>query len=249
MNTPLVNLRLCYGPKSRPASFGELKTPVLPKQTDSYVPVAHDGLVTLVKRELAKANLEVAQESFVLWRNGQRMFGLMQVNHPDLPSPEAAMIVGIRNSYDKSLPAMITSGNQVFVCDNLIFNGEIVLGRKHTKNIFDDLDSLVVGAMEILFKHWKSHLARVESYKGFDLCDSQAHDLIAKAFLAGAIAKTQIADVIEQFHTPNHPEFSDRNLWRLHNAFTEVWKGRLDLLPSYSKILHKEFDAVANFTE
>ena len=248
MTTPLVNLRLCYGPKSRPATFEELSIPQLPAKTDSYVPVAHDGLVTLVKRELAAANLDVVQESFVLWRNGQRMFGLLQVNHPELPSPEAAMVVGIRNSFDKSLPAMITSGNQVFVCDNLIFNGEIVLGRKHTTNIFRDLDGLVKGAMEILFKHWRKHFARVDAYKAFDLGDSQAHDLIAKLFLAGAISKTQVADAIEQWHTPFHPEFRDRNLWSLHNAMTEIYKGRLDLLPANSKILHKEFDGLVNLS-
>lgn len=245
MNPQLVNLHLCYGPRSRPASFEEIGMVPLPKQTSSYVPVAHDKLVTIVKRELAAAKLEIVQELFVLWRNGQRMFGMFQVNHADLPSPEQAMIVAVRNSFDKSLPAMIASGGQVFVCDNLIFNGEVVLGRKHTSNIFRDLDGLVKGAMEILFKHWKKHFARVDAYKAFDLGDTQAHDLIAKLFLAGAIGKTQVADVIEQFHSPNHPEFRDRNLWSLTNSFTEVWKGRLDLLPSYSKILHKEFDAVA----
>jgi hypothetical protein len=245
--TALVNLRLAYGPKSRPATFEELSIPEIPKQTDSYVPVPHNQLVEMVKDELTNANLNVVQESHVLWRNGQRYFGLMQVNHPELHDADSAMIVGVRNSYDKSLPAMITSGNQVFVCDNLAFNGEIVLGRKHTKNIFDDLSNLVKGAMDVLFKHWKIHLSRIQSYKGFDLGDLQAHDLIAKSFLLGAIGKTQIADVIQQWHTPNHMEFNDRNLFRLHSAFTENWKGRLDLLPMNSRLLHSEFDKVAGF--
>lgn len=243
----LVNLRLCYGPKSRPVSFEELSIPSLPAKTDSYVPLGHQNLVSMVKCELEKANLRVMQETFVLWRNGQRMFGLMQVNHPDIVSSESAMIVGIRNSFDKSLPAMITSGNQVFVCDNLAFNGEIVLGRKHTKNIFDDIGALITSAMDVLFAHWNRHFSRVDAYKRTELCDSQAHDIIARMFFAGAIAKTQIADCLEQWHHPNHHEFSDRNLWRLHSAFTEVWKGRLDLLPSNSKILHAEFDKVSGF--
>ncbi len=171
----------------------------------------------------------------------------MQVAHPDLTSPDSAKVVGIRNSFDKSLPAMIASGNQVFVCDNLMFNGEVVLGRKHTKNIFADLAGLVQSSMEVLFKHWARDLARVESYKDFDLCDSQAHDLIVQAYLNGALSKTQVADAIAQWHTPNHPEFKDRNLWALQNAFTEVWKGRLDLLPSYSRKLHNLFDGAAGF--
>lgn len=245
--TALVNLRMAYGPKSRPASFEELSIPKVPEQTDSYVPVPHNQFVEMVKGELAEANLNVVQESHILWRNGQRYFGLMQVNNPQIDSADSAMIVGLRNSYDKSLPAMIASGNQVFVCDNLSFAGEIVLGRKHTKNIFDDLSNLVKGAMGILFKHWKQHFARVDAYKNVELGDLQAHDLIAKSFLLGAISKTQVADVIEQWHKPNHPEFNDRNLFRLHSAFTETWKGRLDLLPSNSRLLHSELDKVAGF--
>ena len=246
--TALVNLRMAYGPKSRPATFEELSIPEIPKQTDSYVPVPHNQLVSMIRGNLEQANLKVVQESHILWRNGQRYFGLMQVNHPDLHSADSAMVVGVRNSYDKSLPAMITSGNQVFVCDNLAFNGEIVLGRKHTKNIFEDLAGLIGSAMDVLFKNWKTHFARINAYKDFDLGDLQAHDLIAKSFLLGAISKTQVADVIEQWHRPNHSEFRDRNLYGLHSAFTETWKGRLDLLPNNSRLIHSEFDKVAGFS-
>ena len=248
MVAPLVNLKIAYGPKSRPATFAELGVPDVPKPTESYMPLPHQQLVSMVRDELEAADLNVVQESHVMWRNGLRYFGLMQVNNPKIDSSESAMIVGIRNSYDKSLPAMITSGNQVFICDNLAFNGEIVLGRKHTKNIFEDLGNLVKSAMDVLFKNWDVHFKRMDAYKSYDLGDMQAHDLIAKAFIDGAIAKTQVADVIDQWHRPNHAEFNDRNLYRLHSAFTESWKGRLDLLPSVSRTLHSSFDKVADFT-
>lgn len=247
MVAPLVNLKIAYGPKSRPATFEELSVPDVPEATNSYVPLPHQQLVSMVRDNLEQANLNVVQESHVMWRNGQRYFGLMQVNNPNLDNPDSAMVVGIRNSYDKSLPAMITSGNQVFICDNLAFNGEIVLGRKHTKNIFEDLADLVKSAMDVLFKNWDVHFKRVDAYKNYDLGDLQAHDLIAKAFLMGAIAKTQVADVIDQWHRPNHSDFNDRNMFRLHSAFTETWKGRLDLLPHNSRTLHQALDKVVDF--
>jgi hypothetical protein len=101
--------------------------------------------------------------------------------------------------------------------------------------------------MGVLFKNWRHHLNRVQAYKQYDLGDLQAHDLIAQSYRLGAIAKTQVAEVIDQWHTPNHNEFKGRNLWNLHNAFTEVWKGRLDLLPVNSRLLHSELDKVSNF--
>lgn len=243
----LAKLQVAYGPKSRPVTFDELGIPEMPPRTASYVPVGHQDLVSRIRARLEQSQLSVLQESYVLWRNGQRMFGLMQVSHPEIEGQDSAMIVGIRNSFDKSLPAMVTSGDQVFVCDNLIFNGEVVLGRKHTKNIFDDLGDLIGGAMDVLFSHWNQHFARVETYKNVDVGNLQAHDIIAKAFLAGAIGKTQVAEVIDLWHKPDYPEFKDRNLWSLHSAFTQVWRGRLDLLPVNSRLLNRLMDGIADF--
>lgn len=242
-----VNLRLAYGPKSHPATIEELSKVEMPEQTRSYVPIRHDNFVEMVRSNLETAGLQVVQESHVLWRNGSRYFGLMQVNHPDLTLPDQAMVVGLRNSTDKSLPACITSGNQVFVCDNLCFSGEIVLGRKHTRFIMDELQGLIQKAMGVLFDHWDVHFQRVNAYRDYGVSNTEIHDLIAQAFLIGAIQKTQIAEVIQQWHNPNHPEFHDRNLWNLHNAFTETWKGRLDLLPMNSRLLHDLLDKQIGF--
>jgi hypothetical protein len=247
MTAQLVNLRLAYGPKSKIASVEDLALAPMPERTDSYVPIRHDEVVNMVKSDMEKAGLNIVQESHVLWRNGLRYFGLMQVNHPELNNADQAMVVGLRSSYDKSLPLTILSGGQIFLCDNLSFNGETVLGRKHTTFILDDLPSLIGKAMQTLFNNWKKHFARIEAYKSYDLGDLEAHDLIVKAYRLGAIAKTQVAEAIDVWHKPPHPEFKDRNLWGFHNALTEIWKGRLDLLPMNSKIVHSELDKVVGF--
>lgn len=247
MNPTKVDLHICHSSQSKEVPFSELSAPVLPAKTDSYMPVAHDDLVKRIQRRLEQAGLVIVHDAHVLWRGGQRYFGLMQVNHPDLCDPDSAMIVGVRNSYDKSLPATIGSGNQVFVCDNLVFNGEVVLGRKHTKNIFEDLEGLIEKAMDVLFLRWRQHRARVAFYKEHEVANVEAHDLIAKSFLSGIISKVQIADAISQWNNPNHPEFKDRNLWNLHNTFTEVMKGRLDTLPRNSRLLHNLLDGVSGF--
>lgn len=247
MSATQTNFGVMHGPKSRPATFGELGIPSLPEKTNTYTPLGHQDLVTRVQSRLQDSGLEISQDSHVMWRNGLRYFGMMQVFHPELKSPDHALVVGLRNSYDKSLPAMLTSGVSCLVCDNMCFNGEIVLGRKHTKNIFDDLNDLISGAIDVLFKHWNIHFSRVESYRNTDISDTEAHDTIANAYRAGAISKTQVADVINQWHSPNYNEFKDRNLFSLHSAFTESWKGRLDILPLNSKLLHVQLDKIAKF--
>jgi hypothetical protein len=54
-----------------------------------------------------------------------------------------------------------------------------------------------------------------------------------------------IADVLDQWEKPAHQEFAPRNLWSLHNSFTEVYKGNLIALPKRSQALHSIFDPFA----
>ena len=40
----------------------------------------------------------------------------------------------LRNSNDKRFPIKISFGSHVFVCDNMAFNADHVIKRKHTAN-------------------------------------------------------------------------------------------------------------------
>lgn len=242
-----ANMRMSFGPKTAVVDFEQLSSPSLPVQTDSYVPLAHDKFVSMVQDRLSDNGMTVIKQVHALWRGGQRYFGLMEVSHPSISSREMSLVVGLRNSYDKSLPAAIAAGNSVFVCDNLCLSAEIVVGRKHTKNIMDDIRERMQNAMLVLQAHWNDHFARIETYKQFEVSPLQAHDTIINAYRRGAISKVGIADVIDQWYAPNHNEFKDRNLWSLHNAFTEVWKGRADLLADRTDSLHAMFDEVTGF--
>lgn len=233
-----VNLNVCRGPKSELVATEDLGKVKLPEVTRSYVPVGHDQLRELVVAELAKDKISIVQEQHVFWRKGLRYFGLMQVEHEDIADGENALIIGLRNSLDKSLPATVGGGLDCFICDNLMFNAEYKVGRKHTTNIFSDIRGLIQTGIQNITSHWKDGLAQIGVYKNTELGDSKAHDLIVNAYRQGAIAKTGVADVIDQWHNPKHAEFNQPTLWKLQNAFTEVWKGRLDLVPARSKVLN-----------
>ena len=79
------------------------------------------------------------------------------------------LVIGLRNSHDKSFPSALALGNRVFVCDNLAFSGEIKLSRKHTKNISRDLPGLVTKAVGRLADLRQFQAKRIEAYKAADL--------------------------------------------------------------------------------
>lgn len=240
----LVNLRIC-GHEKHYVPESHLGAIPLPQQTASYQPVGHLQFLDMVRSNVEKSGLRVLQEVHSLARKGLRYFGMMQVESNDLFSRDMGFVIGLRNSFDKAIPAAIAVGNSVFVCDNLQFNGEIVLGRRHTTNILRDLPSMIATAIAGLTSRWQSQIIRMDTYKETGLTDMEAHDIIARAFLRGAVSQKQVAEVIGQWHNPNHPEFQDRNAYSLHNAFTEVWKQNTpDIVLANSSALHSILDGV-----
>jgi hypothetical protein len=152
-------------------------------------------------------------------------------------------VVGLRNSHDKSYPAGLVVGSRVFVCDNLAFSGEISVARKHTTNILRDLQGLTCRAVGFLAERWMDQEKRIDGYKGYEVDDARAHDLIVRAIDARVISTTQLPKVIHEWREPRHPEFGEGNAWLLFNSFTEVLKevNPFDL-PRRTQALHGLFD-------
>jgi len=220
----------------------------LPERTKSYSPVGHRQLVDMVRQNVEGAGLSITSEQHGLWGGGERYFGVMGVQKEGLGLEDFQFVIGLRNSYDKSLPAGVCSGKSVFVCDNLAFSGTFNFGRKHGSMIWDFLPAIIHDAINKIVEGWDFDVKRVEAYKNTGICDSQAHDLIVRAYREhNILTKKMVAEVIDQWHSPNHPEFADRNLWSLENDFTECLKGRADLLVDRCDAMYAMLDEVCGF--
>ena len=123
---------------------------LLPAQTETHTPIAHDYLADLIQDRLTDTGLKIVNEGFVLARNGADMFGLFEVGSKK--ADEFATVVGFRNSHVKKLSAGLVIGRGVFVCDNLMFHGEIKFGRRHTNGILNDIAGLIEDAIGKVLK-------------------------------------------------------------------------------------------------
>jgi hypothetical protein len=214
-----------------------------PSRTQSWVPIPHGRLLGGVQGCLERAGLAVVSEAHGLTRDGNRYFGLLQVAHGDTDS-DFGLIVGLRNSHDKSFPAGLVVGASVFVCDNLSFSGEVKLARKHTAHVERDLPQLIERAIGKLGELRRKQDERFAGYRQHELSDGNAHDLIIRSLDARVIPVTRLPLVLREWREPRHPEFREgRTAWRLFNAFTEGLKGNLDALPRRTQALHGLIDA------
>ncbi len=214
-----------------------------PERTASWVPIKHASLLDGVQAALERTGLSVVTEAHGLTRDGARYFGLLQVANGH-NADDFGLVVGLRNSHDKSFPAGLAVGASVFVCDNLSFSSEVKLSRKHTAYIERDLTQLIERAVGQLGTQRRTQDERFLSYKSHELTDGQAHDLIVQALDARVVPVTAIPDVLKEWREPRHPEFREgRTAWRLFNSFTEALKGNLDALPRRTQALHGLLDS------
>lgn len=221
----------------------ELEDVVTPDATATWQPIPHTALIDQVQETLLANNLRVVTEQHGLSHGGNRYFGMMQVANGS-NSEDYAWVLGLRNSHDMTFPGGLVAGSGVFVCDNLAFSGEIRLSRKHTRYIVRDLPGLTQRAIGRLVEKWHSQDVRIEAYKGAELNDVFAHDLVVRAFDVKACTLRQVPQVLKEWRNPRHEAFAARTAWSLFNSFTEVAKdGAFVELPARTERLHGLFDS------
>lgn len=239
----MTNLMLHCG--ARHVARDAVTKAATPVPSATWVPVPHHRLLEEVESTLAGSGLSVINQAHALWQDGLRYFGLLEVangqSHHDY-----SLVVGLRNSHDKSFPAAIALGSVVFVCDNLAFAGEVTIARRHTRFIERDLPRVVHTAVGQLTGLRADQDRRIARYQETELAEAAVHDLVIRAIDAQVVPVTQVPAVLAEWRQPRHREFAaeGRTAWRLFNAFSETWKGRnLAALPRRSQALHGLLDA------
>jgi hypothetical protein len=116
--------------------------------------------------------------------------------------------------------------------------GNIVSGAftpvlaKHTKS-FNLVDTLSVGVDRIQ-RNFEPVQRQVESWRQAQITDAQTKLIFYSAFVDGKLdaPKSLLPDVHRLYFEPEYPEFSQRTMWSLSNAFTSAFKD-LDPIPQF----------------
>jgi hypothetical protein len=199
-----------------------------------------------VEETLTGNGMTVVNQAHALWHQGLRYFGLLEVTNGS-PNGDYGLVIGLRNSHDKTFPAAIALGTAVYVCDNLAFSAEVTIARRHTRFIERDLPRVVHTAVGRLSDMRGKQDEQISAYKETEITDLTAHDIIVRAIDASVLPVTQVSAVLSQWRMPAHEQFeaAGKSAWRLFNAFSETWKGRnLCALPRRSQAIHGLLDSV-----
>ena len=205
-------------------SLEDLRNIPLPEETPTYKPVSHYDLAT----NLAKVSGTLLRDytldrsQYGLARDGNQLFGVHTYRNG---SDSMGLSIGFRNSYDKSMSVGIAIGASVFICDNLALCGDISISRKHSVNVWQDLEELTITTIYRSMSNFNRIVEDSELMQGQHLKDDDAYRLTGLLYGHGVISPRQIPVVKKEWLTPSYQEFEDRNLWSYYNAVTEALKG------------------------
>jgi hypothetical protein len=212
-----------------------------PRRTRSYCPVPNGDLVGKLKHEIQRHGLTIIKEEYGLSKDGQQLFGVLTI---DTGNPAHPMVIGFRNSYNKTLSITIVIGTQVFVCDNLCIsgNGQKAL-RKHTVNVWRDVVALLERAMREALGHYDEMNRQLEALRALPCHLDLGYDLIGRALGHKVLLPQQATVALNDWREPRHQEFADRNMYSLYNCFTEGLKrGRMAALSDRHIVAHDFFE-------
>lgn len=203
--------------------LNDLRNVSLPEETKTYKPVSHYDLainLAKVSQDLL-SGFTLDRSQFGLARNGNQLFGILTFRNG---SEALGLSIGFRNSYDKSMSVGIAIGASVFVCDNLALTGEIAIMRKHTVNVWKDLEELAITTI-YRSQHNFGHIQEdAESMKSVNLKNDDAFRLIGLLFGRGILTPRQLPVCKREWLKPAYQDFEPRNLWSLYNSATEALK-------------------------
>ena len=215
-----------------------------------HAPFAYADFIDNTIAAFSALGLCVIQQVYGTLKDGSRFFGMMELSN-GYQADDYSIVIGLRASQDQSIAAGFAAGAGVFVCDNLSFSGEVQLATKQTTNVLSRMPVLIHQAAnktKTLIDHQHE---RVGQYKQIEILPRAGDAAITELVRRGAINPSQCGRVIEEWDNPSHEEFSETNVWRLHNAVTEVYKPTNDhtnmaILPKRSVLLTEFCDQLAN---
>jgi hypothetical protein len=199
-----------------------------PQATDTWHPLAHNEFISMVEDQMAERGMIPTSKRFTSTAADERIFGTYVIDNYQSDRGDSSLMLGLRHSTNKTLPAALAIGHHVFVCSNGMFTGEFIIGRRHTKNIMDDLPGMIATQLDrfptaaSLMFEYNEHLRRQSvTADEFTL-------LARRMFEVGALPKSKVMDVIDEYRSDEHEaKHGVGTAWSALNAATEILKPRL----------------------
>lgn len=211
----------------------KIPVPVRPEVTSKWCGIEHGVLADTIVDYVKQVGFKVASETWYCNQSGSALYGAVDINGKGTDysldiGQDACFSLGVRHDNSGRYAVSIAVGARVAVCSNGVFDGDFVLKHRHYSDI--DLTEIVQLGVE----EWMTEAYKVERFikamQASSIDEKDASYLIVKTAegVSGndhsCLPWAHLQKVTNLWRSPPHEEFAARNVWSLHNAFTEVGK-------------------------
>ena len=204
-------------------NYNDLKAIEVPAETNSYVPIPYNEYVDTITNmgEEHLNGFQLKNTKYGLARHNQQMFGIHTYQNSQT---DIGLSVGFRTSYNKTLVNALAIGGEVFVCENLMITGNIMVMRKHTVNVRVDLESMIVDGFKEAHDDYDKVLQRREAYRSRQCLLDEGYQILGLLYGKKILSPRQLNTAVEELRNPSHKEHGKHTMWSLYNACTESLK-------------------------
>jgi len=200
----------------------------IPARTATYSPIGHAFFLDIISEEIrASGELELTGTNVFTNLNGQKMVGYTGVKQRRMetdPDFGLEMMIGYKNSYDKSMAAGLAAGASVMVCSNGIVSGDMLsFKRKHTGTIQEELAEKAREAITAMKDGFSNLVLEVDIMKDYNLTAKQKAELMGVMYFEENMVTANQLSVIKREMTKSE-HFTGDTLWDLYNNITESFK-------------------------
>ncbi len=189
-----------------------------PEPDSRWRPVPHIQVLEFAEEALVNAGYAVEKMNLGLTRGDMRFFATLTLLSK--LASGVSLAVGLRSSLDKSISLQFCAGSRVFVCDNLSFNSEKVIARKHTIRGIVRYQEAICLAVSELAQFRLQESARIKSLSNRFLSNVEAESYLLRCYEAQILSPRTLPTALQEWRTPSFEEFADRSAWSLLNAVT-----------------------------
>ncbi len=229
----MVEATLIAAKGARHVSREELSGIQSPAPTRTHYPIQHAAVAEACEQTLQDAGYGIKSADYAVSQGNQQMFCTYTLT-AGIADGTCVLAVGLRSSYNKTLPLGLVAGTRVMVCSNLSFRADLInVRRLHTKFASDRFTHDIAGAVSKLNSFRETEEKRVSYLREMPLTEDQADALILRASVDRRIVPARLLPkLVHEWRDPTHEDFKPRTAWSLFNAVTTVLGDHHDRNPN-----------------
>lgn len=190
----------------------------VPEQTNTYKPISYERGLSEMWDELEKLNLQVVSRRYVPNKDASQLITYFNIAMPGHDAYQ--MMIGQRNSYNKSMRLGLVSGANVFICGNGCIFGDVKYAQKHVGEVQWDFPVEIERHVNYIGEQFSDILERFRKLQHIPLTKREMAELAGRMFIEDeVISANELSKLKDEILVPTFDYSTGDYVFKNDDAF------------------------------